>query len=146
LKKIVTDPARVIDYVTQFFPLVRSEGQAGIGLEENGELIAGVVYDDFNGSNVWMHVAASPGKKWLNREYLWFCFHYPFNQLGVNRVSGWVEVNNMEARRFDEHLGFKAEAVLEGAGRDGQDVIIYRMWRHECRFIKGNRNVEMAHN
>lgn len=144
MKSITTDSYYVIDFVKQFFPLNPSANQVGIGLEEDGELIAGVVYDDYNGSNIWMHVAAIPGKRWLNREYLWFCFHYPFEQLGVSRVSGWVEEDNLEARRFDEHLGFKPEAVLAGAGSSGQDVIIYRMWRHECRFIKGNRDVEMA--
>jgi RimJ/RimL family protein N-acetyltransferase len=136
----------VVEFVADRLQINRSPSQVGIGLEVGGDLIAGVLYDDFNKSNVWMHVAAVPGKRWLNREFLWFCFQYPFIQLGVKRASGWVEVDNMEARRFDEHLGFKAEAVLEGAGRNGQDVIIYRMWRHECRFIKGTENVEMAHN
>ena len=135
-KKIIIDDQRVFDFVTtQGVGLVRSAAQQGIGLEQDGKLVAGVIYDDYNTSNVWMHVAAIPGKQWLNREFLYACFAYPFLQLNVKRVSGWVESSNADARRFDEHLGFRKEAVLEGAARDGGDVIIYRMFKEECRYV-----------
>jgi RimJ/RimL family protein N-acetyltransferase len=132
---LILEAQPVYDFVTGFMPLVRSEGQQGIGLVKDGEIIAGVLYDDYNGSNVWMHVAAKPGKTWLNRMFLRACFSYPFIQLNCKRVSGWVEVSNADARRFDEHLGFTPEAVLASAARDGGDVIIYRMFKDECRFI-----------
>jgi len=134
--QIIIDDQLVYEFVNSHgVPLVRSAGQQGIGLKKNDELIAGVLYDDYNGSNIWMHVAATPGRQWLNREYLFACFAYPFNQLNVKRVSGWVEASNTDARRFDEHLGFQQEAVLSGAARDGGDVIIYRMFKEECRYV-----------
>lgn len=108
----------------------------GLGLEREGDLIAGVLYEGYTGHNIWMHVAAEPGKRWLNKEFLRSCFIYPFVQLGCDRVSGWVEGSNEDAKRFDEHLGFKQEAVLRGAARDGGDVILYVMWRDECRFLR----------
>lgn len=108
----------------------------GLGLEEDGELVAGVLYEGFNGQNVWMHVAAEPGGKWLTRAFLEICFDYPFNQMGVKRVSGYVEAKNSAARRFDEHLGFRQEAVLSGAASDGGDVILYAMRREDCRYLK----------
>ena len=134
--KIIIDDQAVYEFVNSHgVPLVRSAGQQGIGLQKNDELIAGVLYDDYNGSNIWMHVAAIPGKRWLNRDYLYACFAYPFLQLNVKRISGWVEASNTDARRFDEHLGFQKEAVLTGAARDGGDVIIYRMFKEECRHV-----------
>lgn len=133
--ELILECEPVFKFVTGFFPLVRSAGQQGIGLVKDGEIIAGVLYDDFNGSNIWMHVAAKPGRNWLNRMYLKACFAYPFTQLNCRRISGWVEASNTDARRFDEHLGFQQEAVLSGAARDGGDVIIYRMFKEECRFI-----------
>jgi RimJ/RimL family protein N-acetyltransferase len=133
--ELILEVEPVFEFVTGFFPLCRSAGQQGIGLKRDGEIIAGVLYDDYNGSNVWMHVAAKPNSNWLNRMYLKACFLYPFKQLNCKRVSGWVEVSNTDARRFDEHLGFQQEAVLSGAARDGGDVIIYRMFKEECRFI-----------
>ncbi len=106
----------------------------GLGLERDGELIAGVIYEGYTGHNVWMHVATTPGKKWT-LEFLRYCFYYPFVELGCRRVSGSVEASNTEARRFDEHLGFKQEAVLKQAARDGGDVILYAMFREDCRYV-----------
>jgi RimJ/RimL family protein N-acetyltransferase len=110
-------------------------GMKGLGLERDGELVAGVLYEGFNHHNVWMHVAAE-GKHWLNRDFLRYCFYYPFVELGVSRVSGYVEASNLAARRFDEHLGFRQEAVLQGAASDGGDVILYVMRRDDCRYLE----------
>lgn len=134
-KTIVSNPARVWDFVRQFTPVPMSAGLKGLGLEDDGELVAGVLYDGYTGHNVWMHVAAVPGAKWLTPEFLRYCFHYPFVEMGCRRVSGWVEASNEAARRFDEHLGFRREAVLQGAAHDGGDVILYVMWRDECKHL-----------
>lgn len=111
-------------------------GMKGLGLERDGELVAGVLYEGFNGKNVWMHVAAEPGSQWMTRPFLRYCFEYPFNEMKVDRVSGYVNASNEAARRLDEHLGFKQEARLTGAAPDGGDVLIYVMWRQDCRFLR----------
>lgn len=143
-KQIVYDYPEVHDFVSQFYPINRSPSATGIGLKQDGQMIAGVLYDDYNGSNVWMHVAAIPGKRWMSRDYLFTCFAYPFVQLQCKRITGWVEASNHDARRFDEHLGFKQEAVLKHAARDGGDVLMYVMFREDCRFIRINDDVQMA--
>lgn len=135
MKTIVYSYPEVYDFVSQHYPINYSPSAAGIGLKKDGDMIAGVLFDDYNGNNVWMHVAAEPGARWMNREYLFTCFGYPFNQLQCKRITGWVEASNEKARRFDEHLGFSQEAVLEGAARDGGDVLIYKMMRDDCRFL-----------
>ena len=53
----------------------------------------------------------------------------------MDRISGYVNESNEVARRFDEHLGFHEEARLKGAAPDGGDVLLYVMWRDDCRFI-----------
>lgn len=108
---------------------------SAIGLEKDGELLSGVLYDNYNGRSVCMHVAAVPGKRWLTREYLRVAWDYPFNQLKVNQVIGMVDSENMDARRFDEHLGFKLAAVIPDAGKTG-DLMIYTMHRSECRWLE----------
>ncbi len=132
---IISDPVRVWQYVRKQLPVPGSSGMRGIGLERDGELIAGVLYEGWNGVNTWMHVATTPGKKWT-AAYLRYCFYYPFVELGCKRVSGYVEASNAAARRFDEHLGFRPEAILKGAAADGGDVILYVMWREECRYVQ----------
>ena len=43
---------------------------------------------------------------------------------------------NTEARRLNEHFGYQEEARLAGAAPDGGDVILYVMWRDNCRFLE----------
>lgn len=132
--EIISDPARVWDFVNRQVPVPLAAGMKGLGLVRDGEMVCGVLYEGFNGHNVWMHVAAEPGSRWMVREYLRYCFHYPFNEMGCTRVSGYVEASNSAARRFDEHLGFQREAVLQGAASDGGDVILYVMRKEDCRY------------
>ena len=126
----------MLAFVRTQMPMAYVENMKSLGLERDGELVAGVLYEGYNGPNVWMHVAAVPGRRWMQRDYLWYCFHYPFNEMNVQRISGYVNASNEQARKFDEHLGFKVEATLSGAAPDGGDVLIYVMRREDCRFLR----------
>lgn len=134
--RLISNPARVFAFVSQYMPMAMVAGMKGVGLEKDGELIAGVLYEGFNGQNVWAHLAGKPGKRWMNRQFLWYGFHYPFNEMGVKRISGYVNASNTEARRLNEHFGYQEEARLKGAAPDGGDVILYVMWRENCRFLE----------
>lgn len=140
MKRIICDDnERVNRFVAE---MVGSQGWSnavGIGLEEDGELIAGVTFDYFNGASICMHVAAVPGKRWMTREYLWYCFYYPFEECKVKRITGLVPESNLEAQRFDEHLGFIYETRLKDAHPDG-DILVYRMTKEDCRFLRMKRN------
>lgn len=107
----------------------------GIGWARDGSLVAGVVYNDFNGPNICMHVASDGSRRWLTREYLRVAFDYPFNQCGVRRITGLVGEGNEAARRFDEHVGFRLETRLWGAHPSG-DLLVYVMWKDNCRWVQ----------
>lgn len=107
---------------------------SAIGLLEDGEVIAGVLFDSWNGASICMHVAAVPGKRWMTREYLRMCFAYPFQQLRASKIIGLVGSKNEVARRFDEHLGFQLEATLEAAHPDGA-LLLYTMTKEQCRWV-----------
>ena len=115
------------------------QGAVSIGLVEDGELIAGVVFNLYNGPSILMHVAAVPGKRWMTRDYLFRCFAYPFLQLQCNRISGLVRADNFAAQRFDEHLGFVREGVVRKGADDGTDLILYGMLKEECRWLEIKR-------
>jgi RimJ/RimL family protein N-acetyltransferase len=130
----------VVDWVAAH--MKRGEGyglSAGIGMEDGGELIAGVVYNEWNQVNVNMHVASIGNRRWMTREYLWMCFDYPFNQLKVKRITAFIEDENTDAIRFDEHLGFKYETRMRDAYVNG-DILIYVMRRDDCRFLNIRRH------
>lgn len=133
--RLISNPARVFDFVSQYVPMQPVGGMKGIGLEKDGELIAGALYEGYNGQNIWAHLAGKPGKRWMNREFLHYGFYYPFCELGVKRISGYVNASNTEARRLNEHFGYQEEARLTGAAPDGGDVILYVMWRKDCRYV-----------
>lgn len=134
--RVISNPARVFAFVNSIMPMAMAAGMKGIGLERDGQLVAGALYEGFNGHNMFVHLAAVPGRHWLNRRFLYEGFRYPFITCGVQRLTGYVEASNTEARRFDEHVGFTEEARLKGAASDGGDVILYVMHRRDCRFLE----------
>lgn len=115
--------------------LTRSQDMRCIGLRKDGELVAAAIYEGFNGENMWVHLCGVPGARWMTREFLRAGFAYPFLVCGVKRLSGYVNASNAEARRLNEHFGYREEARLHGAGPDGDDVILYVMWRKDCRYV-----------
>lgn len=111
-----------------------------IGLaNETGALLAGVIYQNFTKTDIHMHVAALPGRRWLCRSFLGEGFRYPFEQLGCRRVTGLVPSRNTDAQAFDEHLGFAYEGRVRRILPNGDDLIIYGMLREECRFLNVGR-------
>ena len=106
-------------------------GDRAIGLERNGEPVAGVIYEDWNGKSVVCHIAIE-GR--LSRNFLYAIFHYPFKALGVDKIIAPVSESNLEARMLVEHMGFTEEARLLDAHPDG-DVLFFTMTPDRCRFI-----------
>lgn len=133
--EIVPDEPAAFNFVTQFFSLYRSEGQKGLVLKRDGEVIAAALYVENNGTNCFLHVAGTPGRPWLTREFLYWCFHYPFVQVGLKRMTGWIEATNKDCIRFAEHTGWKRETTLRGAGQHGVDVHLYVIRREDCRYV-----------
>ena len=107
----------------------------GIGWLKNGQIVAGVAYANWNGVNVECHIASDRSKRWLTKQFLWTIFDYPFKQLGAKRITVCIGEGNRDSTRFVEHLGFIIEARLEGAHPTGA-ILIYRMDRQNCRFIR----------
>lgn len=138
MKRVFSDPERVFNFL-QGFERTRCESTSrmkGIGVEQDGEVIAGVLYTSFNGSNIIANIAGKDGVQWLNREFLWHIFHYPFVQCGVQRITAFVDDSNLKSKRFVRHLGFGIEAAMIGAATDGGDVVVYAMHKKQCRFLR----------
>jgi RimJ/RimL family protein N-acetyltransferase len=115
-----------------FFPDAK-----GVGWESDGVLVGGVVFEQYNGLNIFMHVAIEDGAV-VTRKDLRIAFAYPFVHLGCKRITGLVRADNARAQRFDEHLGFRQEGALRQAAADGTDMVVYGMLKEECRWIGGN--------
>lgn len=129
---IITDAEIVGPWVANKAGWTWTPGRGtAIGLLLDG-LAAGVIYEEYSGTNVFCHIAAEK----LCPKFMRVIFYYPFIQLGCKRITGPVVSTNTKARRFVERLGFEVEATLDHAHRDG-DLIIYRMWKEKCTWLHG---------
>lgn len=104
----------------------------GIGMERDGELVAGVAYNEYNGVNINAHIALTVP---ITRDFLWAIFDYPFNKAKIERITALVGEGNQKSRNLVERFGFTEETRLEKAHPDG-DLIVYRMRRHECKWLE----------
>ena len=111
------------------------ESFEAIGLEKDGELIAGVIVDGYVENTRCSIHCAGEGKQWLNREFLFVVFDYVFRQLNCNVVVQTVCSNNVDSMKFTSHLGFGEKCRIED-GALGGDLVILSMRREDCRWIK----------
>lgn len=130
---IIGEDLRVGQWVCERTGGSYSDG-ATIGMERGGELIAGVLFDNWNGRSMAMHVAGE-GAHWLTRTYLRVAFTYAFGQMKVAKLIGLVDAANEPACRFDEHLGFHLEARIADAAPKG-DLLLYTMTAAQCRYLE----------
>lgn len=99
---------------------------------EGRELLGGVVFTNYNGRSITMHMAGQPG--WVNLRLIWLVFDYAFMQLGVEKVLGVVDSTQEKVLDYDRRLGFKEVARIPGAIPDG-DIVVLSMSREECKWL-----------
>lgn len=104
----------------------------GIGMKKDGEMVGGVLYDNFNGASIMAHIALDHP---VTKRLLFLMFDYPFTQLNVNAIIIAISSANTAANRFASKLGFKLQATLKKSAPDG-DLILYQMLRENCRFLE----------
>lgn len=108
-----------------------AERSNALGLERNGELVAGVIYENWNHKSIWCHIAID-GR--LTPRYLAAIFDYPFNICQVEKIIVPVGSDNEESVRLVEKMGFTEEGRIKDARPEG-DLILFTLSRNACRFI-----------
>ena len=108
-----------------------AETSAAIGLVRNDEIVAGVIYENYNGRSLMVHIAIT-GR--LTPQYLRDIFRYPFVTCAVNKIIAPVSSTNVKSIKLVENMGFIAEGRIRDAAPDG-DIIMYTMAKDDCRFI-----------
>lgn len=105
-----------------------------IGIEKNGTLIAGVVYNNYVGHLIEMTIA-SLDKRWATRHNLKALFSYPFTQLSLRRVQALCSEKDEGVQMFLKRLGFTHEGTHPCAYHDGDTALSFGMLKHQCRYI-----------
>lgn len=110
-------------------------GRHAIGLvSDTNDVLAGVVFEDYTGACVSLHIAIAHPNVPL-RKLITATAEYAFNQLGVKKVIGLVPSDNKAALALDLRLGFSPEAILKGIYPTA-DLVVLSMTREECRFLR----------
>jgi RimJ/RimL family protein N-acetyltransferase len=109
-----------------------SPESTAIGVESDGQLIGGVMFDSWNGNSICLHVAGQGN--WYSRSFGQAVFGYAFGQLKVKNALAPVDSTNEKSRRFCERIGFRLEATITSAGKTG-DLLVFSMTPDECRWL-----------
>lgn len=108
-------------------------GTQCIGLERDGELVAGALFDYHNGASVYGHWAVKD-KLALTRDFLSAIFRYSFIQLDCSVFITLIAGDNEPSYSLVEKLGFSLEHTIKDAHPSGE-LRIYTMRRNECRWL-----------
>jgi RimJ/RimL family protein N-acetyltransferase len=102
-----------------------------IGLKQNGEFVAGVIYENWNRRTITCHIAIS-GR--LTPRYLAIIFDYPFNVCDVKKIIVPVDSTNSKSVNLVEKMGFIEEARIKDGMADG-DMILYTLAKNDCKYL-----------
>lgn len=95
-----------------------------------------VGYNGFIGRTCCMHVVIQKPEL-MSPRVVREAFEFPFLRCGLEAVLGMVDSTNQEALDFDRRLGFTEIARVPNGGLDG-DLVIFRMTRAECRWLRAH--------
>lgn len=112
-------------------------GYYAMGAELKGELVSGVIIQSWTSHNGIGHLAVSKPTKLLS-ELFDHTVVYVFSQLGLKRLTVFVDADNEKSLKLTSHLGFVDEAVLKEAGDGGVDIHVRVLWPENYR--RGRRH------
>jgi len=124
---IVTDD-RVAKFVGARVDAIIYPPFTAMGIERDGEIIGGVVFNCFTGPDVEVTVA---GRGWT-RGFLSSVGAYVFGQLGCVRAQ--ITTEQESVARLAERLGGRREGVLRDKFGRGRDGIVIGVLEQEYKF------------
>jgi len=109
-----------------------AERSNAIGLIRDNEIVAGVIYENWNGRSIMCHIVI---KKRMTPEFVAAIFHYPFIVCGVEKIIVTIEDTNEKSVRVVKNMGFVEEGKVKDAHQFG-DMLILTLSKSECRFLR----------
>lgn len=125
--QIVSDD-RVVEFVSRKCGVAFMPPMSAMGIEREGEIIAGVIFNCFEGSDVHMSVA---GHGWT-KGFLADVGHYAFDVLNCERITTLTEQTKVVL--LAERLGGQVEGRLRNHFAKGRDAFVVGFLRDEWKF------------
>ena len=126
----------IADWITERVPYVTSLKPCRcIGFRKRGgPILYGGAFNEGRGRDVQYH-AACDDPSVLTRERIRLLFRYPFEQLGVERISCVIAGSNTRSRKVVAGLGWKQEGIIRKFYADDEDGVLYGILKSECKWI-----------
>lgn len=109
-------------------------GFYAMGVEQDGQIVAGVVINNYNGVNATCHIAIARKTREIVDLFRAVC-DYAFRQCKLKRLTGMVPMSKPHVVKFDKHLGFEEEFVMPDAAHDGGPLVVLVMRPETCRWL-----------
>lgn len=124
---IVRD-ARVAEFVGSQIGVVFSPPLTCIGVERDGEIVGGFVFNNFEGADIHVSAAGTGATKGLFAEV----GHYVYSVLGCERMT--IITEQPIVVRLAERLGGQVEGLLRSHFGWGRDAFIVGILKEDWKF------------
>jgi len=95
-----------------------------IGFERDGQLVAGVVYHNWNPPGAVIELSsAALDRAWTNKSVIQTIYGYPFDQIGCQMVVSRTSEHNAPVRRIWKALGGTEIVLPRMRGRDEDEIV-----------------------
>lgn len=105
----------------------------GLGLKASGNFVAAVAYHNWFIHDVHASIVAMPGS--MTKGFMKAIFHYPFNQLGVTRITVCVRQSNKPSIKLARRMGFTVEGIKRKGYQDGENMVELGLLKEECKWL-----------
>lgn len=112
-----------------------------IGQLIDGELQAVASFSHFVGKSCNFSLVGKGN--FMNKDFLWAMFDYPFNRLKLKVILATIEGGNEKSLNLSRKLGFKEVANIADAHKDG-DLVIMVLRREDCKWLNLNAPLKKA--
>lgn len=119
---------RVARFVSEQLGFALCPPYSVMGIERDGEIVGGVLFNQFEGANI--HFSAA-GKGWT-LGFMRAVGEYVFGQLGCERMTATTE--SPLVADYAERLGGQREGLMRSHFGKGRDAIIVGVLRDEWKF------------
>ena len=131
---VVTDAPQVIAHIERVLKIRIARPCNAFGyMTGDGEPIAGVVVNDYTGSNCELTVVAEKGR--ITRSVLRHLASHVFHKLGCRRATIRTRKSNKALLRMIPRFGFSFECVAKHFYPD-DDAVVFRMLKRNCQWIE----------
>lgn len=122
---------------------IQCEDTQGIVAYKDGDIVAVCAMDTLTVDSLNVHFAIEYPLV-IKHGFFHEIARHCFDVLGKRRMFGLVPAKNAKALKIDKNIGFKEVARIPHGYQTGEDLVIMKMEREECRFAPPLEKEEAA--